>query len=134
MVLCRSRCLIFCFVLVKKPNFAPHFLLLVTTRPFLRLLTLLLGIFYLNTVCQTDAEDARAYYARGITEYVAAPAPVALVAPAARPAARVRCPHRLAADQLAARWQQRLTTRATPCPLPPPALWRRWLRCGVLQV
>lgn len=105
-----------------------------TIRASLRLLTLLLGIFYLDTVCQTDAEDARAYYARGITEYVAAPASVAVVALAARPVARVRRPHRPLAAQLVARWRQRLVGRATSCPLPPPALRRRWLRCGVLQV
>ena len=103
-------------------------------RFLLRLLTLLLGIFYLDTVCQTDAEDARAYYARGITEYVAAPAPVAITAPATRPAARVRRFYQLATDRLAARWQQWLTMRAIPYPLAPPTLRRRWLRCGVLQV
>jgi hypothetical protein len=124
----------FCFALVKRLNFTPRFLLLVTIRPLLRLLILLLGIFYLDTVCQTDAEDARAYYARGIIEYVATPASVALMASATRPAARVRSPHQPAADQLAARWQQQLTARATPYPLAPPALRRRWLRCGVLQV
>jgi len=125
---------LFYLILVKRLNFAPRFSLLVTIRSLFRLLTLLLGIFYLDTVCQTDAEDARAYYARGITEYVAAPASVTVTAPAARPAARVRRSHRRAADPLAACWRQRLTMRATPCPLPPPALWRRWLRCGVLQV
>lgn len=91
-------------------------------------------MFYLDTVCQTDAEDARAYYARGIAEYVAAPASVTVVEPAAKPAARVRRRHPLVADQLAVRWRQRLTTRPTPCPLPLLALRRRWLRCGVLQV
>ena len=117
-----------------KRNFALRFLLPVPIRSFLRLLTLLLGIFYLDTVCQTDAEDACAYYARGITEYVAAPAAVTVQAPAARPAARVRRSPRRAAEQVAAHWRQRLTAQATPCPRPPPALRRRWLRCGVLQV
>lgn len=103
-------------------------------RSFVRLLTLLLGIFYLDTVCQTDAEDARAYYARGIADYVAAPAPVTVSALAARLGAQVRRPRRLAAGRRATRWRRHLTTRATPCPLPPTALRRRWLRCGVLQV
>ena len=106
----------------------------VPIRSLLRLLTLLLGMFYLDTVCQTDAEDARAYYARGIAEYVAAPVPLDVTAPLARPAARMHCPYRGATDRVAARWRQRLATRATPCPLSPPALPRRWLRCGVLQV
>ena len=102
-------------------------------RFLFRLLTLLLGIFYLDTVCQTDAEDARAYYAQGVPEYVAAPASVIVTAPVARPAARVRR-YQVPADQLVAGGRYRLATRATPCPLPPAALPRRWLRCRVLQV
>ena len=50
-------------------------------RSFYRVLALLLGIFYLDPVCQTDAEDARTYYARGLPEYVAAAQPVTVAAP-----------------------------------------------------
>lgn len=102
-------------------------------RSLFRLLTLLLGIFYLDTVCQTDAEDARAYYARGIQEYVAAPDAVAVVGSVAQPAARVR------ARRTASCWprrygQQQLATKAVPQWPQPPVPGRRWLRFGVVQV
>lgn len=106
----------------------------VLLRSLLRLLTLLLGIFYLDTVCQTDAEDARAYYARGIQEYVAAPEAVALAAPTTRPTARARVHDGVEMSQRRTRWQRQIVALATPCPrlaLPP---IRRWLRWGVLQV
>ncbi|OGX91629.1 hypothetical protein [Hymenobacter coccineus] len=102
-------------------------------RSLLRLLTLLLGIFYLDTVCQTDAEDARAYYARGIQEYVAAPDAVVVAAPTQLPAVSVPrssggyCPQVFF-------WQRRLAARASRGLLPLPPLLRRWLRCGVQQV
>ena len=115
-------------------NFVTRFLLPVPIRTLLRLLTLLLGIFYLDTVCQTDTEDARAYYARGIAEYVAPPASVTVTAPVVRPAVRTIRSYQLISSQLAARWWQRQATRPTPYPLPPPALLRRWLRYGVQQV
>ena len=109
------------------------FLSPVPIRSLLRLLTLLLGIFYLDTVCQTDAEDARAYYARGIPEYVAGAVAAVVAQPAALPAAPLR--QRWAvANQLATKWQRRQAARAFFCPLGPPLVVRRWLRCGVLQV
>lgn len=55
-----------------------------SARLLFRLLTLLLGSFYLNTVCQTDAEDACAYYAQECHEYVAACPGVDVAAPAAQ--------------------------------------------------
>ncbi len=102
-------------------------------RLYFRLLTLLLGIFYLDTVCQTDAEDARAYYARGIQEYVAAPNAVLVAAPAARPAAPMR-PRRAASSRQSTRHQRRLAARAESGLAGPPARARRWLWCAVLQV
>ncbi len=102
-------------------------------RLYFRLLTLLLGILYLDTVCQTDAEDARAYYARGIhQEYVAAPNAVLVAAPAARPAASAR--PRRARGRWELRGRHRLAARSWPRPTAPPARARRWLWCAVLQV
>ena len=103
-------------------------------RSLIRLLTLLLGILYLDTVCQTDAEDARAYYARGIQEYFAAPAAEeAVVAPAARPAMTPR-PRRAVGCGPTARYQRLLAARPWPCPAAPAPRARRWLWCAVLQV
>ncbi len=101
-------------------------------RSFFRFLALLLGIFYLDTVCQTDAEDARAYYAQGLPEYVAAAQPVALVAPVRRCTVPVRRPVGIPAP--VGRWQRGQMAQAVACP-PTPVPWpRRWLRCGVIQV
>ncbi|MCC3152774.1 hypothetical protein Q3A66_07190 [Hymenobacter sp. BT770] len=97
----------------------------------LRLLFLLLGSFYLNTVCQTDAEDARAYHARGIAEYVAAPVEVTVTAPVAR---RTSPRLRPVVARRGAQYQQRLAARPWPGPAPTPPRARRWLWCSVLQV
>ncbi len=106
----------------------------VPLRFLLRLLILLLGIFYLDTVCQTDAEDARAYYARGIQEYVAAPEAVAVVAPTVRPTARARVWGGVEMSRRRTRWQRQRVALATPCPRPALPPIQRWLRWGVLQV
>ena len=103
-------------------------------RLLLRLLTLLLGIFYLDTVCQTDAEDALAYYARGIQEYLAAPEAFIVAAQVAEPATPVRrsmpggyCPPVRAG-------QGQVVARSCRFSRPPPVWPRRWLWCGVQQV
>lgn len=104
-------------------------------RSLLRLLTLLLGIFYLDTVCQTDAEDARAYYARGIQEYVAAPvATVMVAAPVDEPAAPVRRPTPGGYCPPVRAGQGQGVVRPWCFSLPPPVWPRRWLWCGVQQV
>ena len=102
-----------------------------SARRLFRLLLLLLGSFYLNTVCQTDTEDARAYHARGIAEYVAAPVAVTVTAPVAR---RTGARFRPAAARRSMRYPQRLAARPWPGPAPTPPCARRWLWCSVLQV
>ncbi|GAA3959457.1 hypothetical protein GCM10022407_03240 [Hymenobacter antarcticus] len=91
----------------------------------------MLGSFYLNTVCQTDAEDARAYHARGIAEYVAAPTEITVTAPVARPKAPRFRP---AAVRRGTPAQQRLAAQPWPGPSPIPPRAKRWLWCSVLQV
>ena len=102
-----------------------------SARRLFRLLLLLLGSFYLNTVCQTDTEDARAYYACGIAEYVAAPVHVTMTALVARRASSRFQP---AAARRSTRYPQRLAARPWPGPAPTPPRARRWLWCSVLQV
>lgn len=101
-------------------------------RSFFRFIALLLGIFYLDTVCQTDTEDARAYYARGIPEYVVAAQPITLVAPVSRRTVPVRRP--VGAPTTGNRWQRWCPARTiSRLPTPPP--WpRRWLRYRMLRV
>lgn len=54
-------------------------------RPFFRLLLLLLGSFYLGSVCELDAAECRQNYAKETHEYVAARSGVDVLAPAAQP-------------------------------------------------
>ncbi|WP_157886993.1 hypothetical protein [Hymenobacter sp. PAMC 26628] len=100
-------------------------------RSLLRVLTLLLGIFYLDTVCQTDAEDARAYYARGIQEYVAGPAKILVAAPVAQSKAPAGDYRRSGTRrQWAHQRPQRQVWEASAVPV----LARRWLRWRVIRV
>lgn len=101
-------------------------------RSFFRFLTLLLGIFYLDTVCQTDTEDARAYYARGIPEYIVAAQPITLVTPVNRCTVPVR--RLVGASMRRDQWRRWWLARTIPY-LPTPAPWpKRWLRCRMLRV
>ncbi|WP_201987613.1 hypothetical protein [Hymenobacter rubidus] len=101
-------------------------------RHLLRLLLLLLGSFYLNTVCQTDAEDARAYYARGIAEYVAAPVQITVSAPVVCSAKPPR--GRAAVIRRGTPSQRHWSAWACSVPTAPFPRARRWLWCAVLQV
>lgn len=104
-------------------------------RPWLRLLLLMLGGFYLGGVCELNAEECRQNFAKECHEYVVARAGVEVPAAEAQPATPV-------AMRAVPRW--RATPPATYAPAPaerawppaesPPPRRRRWLWCAVLQV
>ena len=108
-----------------------------STRLLIRLLTLLLGSFYLSSVCELDAAECRQNYAQETHEHVVARAGVDVSVPAAQPDD--------APDALPAQWvapTSRLAFRpfvGSPASWPwvanpPPPLRRLYLRYAVLQV
>jgi len=100
----------------------------------LRLLVLLLGSFYLGSVCELDAEECRQNFAKECHAYVAA-RPEVTVPVATQPAAPAAVP-------FAPRWRSLWaavfpatpTGRAGPRAERPPPRPRRYLWCAVLQV
>jgi hypothetical protein len=106
-----------------------------SARLLLRLLTLLLGSFYLGGVCELDAAECRQNYAKECHEYVAARVEVDVPAAvqAATPAAV------LAAPLWRALWTVAYGGRPVLCAWarvanPPPPVRRLYLRYAVLQV
>ena len=107
------------------------------SRPLLRLLLLLLGSFYLGSVCELDAAECRQNYAQETHEHVVARAGVDVSAPAAQPDE--------VPDALSAQWVAP-TSRPAFRPFagspaswpwvanPPPPVRRLYLRYAVLQV
>ena len=107
------------------------------SRPLLRLLLLLLGSFYLGSVCELDAAECRQNYAQETHEHVVVRAGVDVSAPATQPDE--------VPDALPARWvapTSRLAFRpfaGSPASWPwvanpPPPVRRLYLRYAVLQV
>jgi len=106
-------------------------------RPFFRLLLLLLGSFYLGSVCELDAVECRQNYAKETHEYVVARPGVDVSAPTAQPD-----------EGPTTRWLS--AAGLSPCPVfwglpgspaswpwvanPPPPVRRLYLRYAVLQV
>ena len=106
-------------------------------RPFFRLLLLLLGSFYLGSVCELDAAECRQNYAKETHEYVVARPGVDVPAQATQPDE--------VPDALPAQWVAP-TSRPAFRPFagspaswpwvanPPPPVRRLYLRYAVLQV
>ena len=105
-----------------------------SARLLLRLLTLLLGSFYLGGVCELDTEECKQNYAKECHAYVAA-RPEVTVPVAAQPAAPAVV---LAAPRWRALWAVVFPAtpadRAWPRAKSPPPQQRRYLWCAVLQV
>ena len=99
-----------------------------------RLLTLLLGSFYLGSVCELDTEECKQNFAKECHAYVAA-RPEVTVPAATQPAAPAAV---LAAPRWQALWAvvfpATLAGRAWPRVESPPPQQRRYLWCAVLQV
>ena len=106
-----------------------------SARLLLRLLTLLLGSFYLGSVCELDAEECKQNYAKECHAYVAARPEVNVPAAAGQPATPAAGP---AALRWRARWAAAFPAtpadRAWPRVESPPPRPRRYLWCAVLQV
>ena len=108
-------------------------------RPLLRrLLTLLLGLFYLGSVCELDREEARQNFANECHEGVL-PTAVGEVAPVVAARSRPRRVTSRSERKQRAVWpgivvEQGARRGWPPAPAtPPPPLWH-WLRCVVIQV
>ena len=105
-----------------------------SARLLLRLLTLLLGSFYLGSVCELDAEECKQNFAKECHAYVAARPEITIPA-TTQPAAPVAVP---AAPRWRALWA--VVFPATPADRAwhhaksPPPQQRRYLWCAVLQV
>ena len=106
-----------------------------SARLLLRLLTLLLGSFYLGSVCELDAEECKQNVAKECHAYVAARPEVRVPAAATQPAAPAAV---LAAPHWRALWAAVFPAtpadRAWPRAESPPPQQRRYLWCAVLQV
>ena len=106
-----------------------------STRLLLRLLTLLLGSFYLGSVCELDVEECKQNFAKECHAYVAARPEVDVPAAATQPATPAAV---LAAPRCRALWAAVFpATRADwawPRAESPPPRPRRYLWCAVLQV
>ena len=106
-----------------------------SARALLRLLTLLLGSFYLGSVCELDAEECRQNYAKECHAYVAAHPGVDVPAAAGQLAIPTTVP---AAPRWpapgAAFFPPTRADRAWPRAQSPPPRPRRHLWCAVLQV
>ena len=107
------------------------------SRHLLRLLLLLLGSFYLGSVCELDATECRQNYAQETHEHVVARAGVDVSPPAAQPDE--------VPAELRVQWNgptPRPTFRGLPgspaswpwVANPPPPVRRLYLRYAVLQV
>ena len=106
-----------------------------SVRILLRLLTLLLGSFYLGSVCELDTEECKQNYAKECHAYVAARPEVNVPAAAAQPATPAAV---LAAPRWRIMWAAVFPAtpadRAWPRAESPPPQQRRYLWCAVLQV
>ena len=106
-------------------------------RPLFRLLLLLLGSFYLGSVCELDAAECRQNYAKETHEHVAARPGVDLSAPAAQPdevPAAMPTPWHEPVPRPTA-WGRPGPPAAWPrAAKPPPPVRRLYLRYAVLQV
>ncbi len=105
-----------------------------SARVLLRLLTLLLGSFYLGSVCELDTEECKQNYAKECHAYVAA-RPEVDVPAAAQPATQAAV---VAAPRWRVLWAALFPApradRAWPRAESPPPQQRRYLWCAVLQV
>ena len=106
-----------------------------SARLLLRLLTLLLGSFYLGSVCELDTEECKQNYAKECHAYVAARPEVTVPAAVEQPATPAAV---LAAPRWRALWAAVFPAtpagRAWPRVESPPPQQRRYLWCAVLQV
>lgn len=106
-------------------------------RPFFRLLLLLLGSFYLGSVCELDAAECRQNYAKETHEYVATCSSVNVSAPVAQPDdAPAPLPVQWTVPPPRPAFQGLPGSPACwPWVANPPPPWRRlYLRYAVLQV
>ena len=106
-----------------------------STRLLLRLLTLLLGSFYLGSVCELDTEECKQNYAKECHVHVAARPEVTVPAAATHPGTPATV---LAAPRWRALWAAVFPAaragRTWPRAESPPPRQRRYLWCAVLQV
>lgn len=107
-------------------------------RPLLRLLILLLGLLYLGGVCELDRDEARQNFAKechdALLTVAAVDPPAAVATTPTRPGARQRPEPGQRAVWPGVRVGAGAGAGWPPAPAVPPPLWRRWLRCAVLQV
>ena len=102
-----------------------------------RLLTLLLGIFYLGGVCELDAKECKQNYGKESHEYVLSVKSTDLHAPAPQPDGPVTILlpvpvwQTVRAIERAAEWA---ACQTPPVPEGPPPRPRRYLRLAVLRV